>query len=124
MTQYQCNVCSKMFGSFNDAALCHPDVNIIENVPVQPNNNPGICQCGYMAKYPICTKCGRIFPKREFINHCNPVNGIHAPFCTGHDTEIDEIDGDRPCPACGGEVGHRINCKYGIAFSDSGDDIK
>lgn len=21
------------------------------------------------------------------VNHCKPVNGVHAPFCTGHETE-------------------------------------
>ena len=25
----------------------------------------GICKCGYMAKYPICTKCGRAYPPRR-----------------------------------------------------------
>jgi len=27
------------------------------------------------------------------------------------------LDGELPCLACGGEVGHRINCPHGIAFS-------
>lgn len=27
-------------------------------------------------------------------------------------------DQDFPCPTCGGEVGHRINCPHGIAFSN------
>lgn len=40
MKQYQCNVCAKIFGSFNDAAMCHPDVNVLEDVPVQPNSRP------------------------------------------------------------------------------------
>ena len=22
----------------------------------------------------------------EPVNYCNPVNGVHAPFCTGHET--------------------------------------
>jgi hypothetical protein len=30
----------------------------------------------------------------------------------------DAGDGELPCPACGGEVGHRINCPHGIAFSN------
>jgi hypothetical protein len=21
------------------------------------------------------------------VNYCNPVNGVHAPFCTGHESE-------------------------------------
>jgi DNA modification methylase len=25
----------------------------------------GFCECGYMAKYPICTKCGRAYPPRR-----------------------------------------------------------
>ena len=25
----------------------------------------GFCECGYMAKYPICTKCGRAYPPRH-----------------------------------------------------------
>ena len=25
----------------------------------------GICKCGYMAIYPICTKCGRAYPPRQ-----------------------------------------------------------
>jgi hypothetical protein len=25
----------------------------------------GFCECGYMAKYPICTKCGRTYPPRR-----------------------------------------------------------
>jgi hypothetical protein len=25
----------------------------------------GICECNYMAKYPVCTKCGRAFPPRQ-----------------------------------------------------------
>jgi len=29
----------------------------------------------------------------------------------------DALDGELPCLACGGEVGHRINCPHGIAFS-------
>ena len=28
-----------------------------------------------------------------------------------------QADGELPCRKCGGEVGHRINCPYGIAFS-------
>jgi hypothetical protein len=27
------------------------------------------------------------------------------------------LDGELPCLDCGGEVGHRINCPHGIAFS-------
>jgi len=41
--------------------------------------------------------------------------------------EIDKIDQskgeiflDFPCPKCGGEVGHIINCPDGAAFSDEG----
>lgn len=30
-----------------------------------PDGATGICQCGYMANYPICTKCGRSFPPRR-----------------------------------------------------------
>ena len=29
------------------------------------SNVPGICQCGYMAKFPICTKCGRTYPPKK-----------------------------------------------------------
>ena len=29
------------------------------------------------------------------------------------------VDGELPCLACGGEVGHRINCPHGIAFTPS-----
>jgi hypothetical protein len=29
----------------------------------------------------------------------------------------DALDGELPCPTCKGEVGHRINCPHGIAFS-------
>lgn len=47
MTQYQCNVCAKIFATFNDAALCHPDVNIIEDVPVMTSDD-------------ICYGCGRL----------------------------------------------------------------
>jgi len=25
-------------------------------------------------------------PPLALVNHCNPVNGVHAPFCTGHET--------------------------------------
>lgn len=31
MPKYQCNVCAKIYTLFNDAALCHPDVNIIRD---------------------------------------------------------------------------------------------
>jgi hypothetical protein len=27
-------------------------------------------------------------------NHCNPVNGVHASWCTGHDLDV--------CPSCKG----------------------
>jgi len=25
-------------------------------------------------------------PPSALVNHCKPVNGVHAPFCTGHET--------------------------------------
>ena len=71
MTQYQCNVCAKIFGSFNDAALCHPDVNVLEDVPVQPNSRPTqraldgampSAQCGclaYECTGKLCGYCNR-----------------------------------------------------------------
>jgi len=31
--------------------------------------------------------------------------------------QANTLDGELPCSACGGEVGHRINCPCGIAFS-------
>ena len=36
-----------------------------------------------------------------------------------HEDEGDDVVGsDFPCPICGGEVGHRINCPRGIASGD------
>lgn len=54
---------------------------------------------GYGQVQQPCLQCGQVMKpakfKREFINHCVPVNGVHAPFCTGHestDMTYDEIN--------------------------------
>jgi len=75
MIKYQCNVCAKTFDSFNDAAMCHPDVNILDDVP-QENSRPtnptavgltmwewgnlGVCSiCGMAWRECSCLMLGR-----------------------------------------------------------------
>jgi len=45
--RYQCNVCAKIFDSFNDAALCHPDVNVINDSSTKTGND-----CGCVDSFP------------------------------------------------------------------------
>ncbi len=33
MTKYQCNVCGQVFTLKQDAINCHPDINVIEEIP-------------------------------------------------------------------------------------------
>lgn len=35
----------------------------------------GLCVCGYMVKYPICTRCGRSYPN-NIINKENNENNL------------------------------------------------
>ena len=48
----------------------HPSSQYLQKWPVRfkwtgIKRETGVCDCGYMAAYPICTKCGSPFPKRE-----------------------------------------------------------
>jgi hypothetical protein len=38
MQKFMCNVCGKLHGIFNDAALCHPDV-VIKEFPDLPDRD-------------------------------------------------------------------------------------
>jgi len=31
-------------------------------------------------------QCLHPTPPSALVNHCKPVNGVHAPFCTGHES--------------------------------------
>lgn len=65
------------------------------------------CNTAGVGDVVCCLNCGEKMKlvkfKREFVNHCVPVNGVHAPFCTGH-SQTDhqhEYLNDIFCVICG-----------------------
>ena len=66
-----------------------------------------------------CIKCHKLamYRVRGYCEECVPENHDTdgEPDFTLGDLEWEEYP--LRCPACNGEMGHRINCPHGIAFS-------
>lgn len=51
--------------------------------------------------------------------HVDPLTSEVNITSLAEDAWGNMIDPDNPCPLCRGEVGHRIDCPHGIAFSSN-----
>jgi len=87
--------------------LCQDCLGIHDCGPTDPGNPPSLegppPPHPPLGSEPPCCECGSL---DHDCQHC-PVFG-----------EDELLDPDYPCPECHGEVGHRVNCSHGIAFSD------
>ena len=61
--EYNCKACGAVL-SIEVESLPQFWVEL-KQLPTPHALDTGICQCGYMAKYPICTKCGRTYPPKK-----------------------------------------------------------
>ena len=64
-------------------------------------------ECHKLTMYRIHGYCEECIPEQR--------DDDNEPDFTLDDLEWSEYP--IPCPACSGELGHRINCPHGIAFS-------
>ena len=67
MDYYKCENCGKMFDEFE-----------MNYRAAQVDKKCWCRACRESAQQSVHTDA----PK-PFVNHCNPVNGVHAPFCNG-----------------------------------------
>jgi len=55
MQKFMCNVCGKLHGLFNEAALCHPDV-VVKEFPDLPDRAAELLRAPVQSEHP-CPDC-------------------------------------------------------------------
>lgn len=68
-------------------------------------------------EYSTCNVCLEIAERTWYFESPDGLKFEICLACLKSAQQMFALDGELPCLTCGGEVGHRINCPHGIAFT-------